>query len=108
MKSRLSKILASTKRNLKRDKTAMNICISMFIVNNVIFSVFFVDKAEETEHSNMIIVLGAILGFLLVPSIFLTGIKCDSQSPWPTLMTLYFTLIISLLIFGLHGKGTFL
>ena len=108
MKNRLSKILASTKRNLKRDKTAMNICISMFIVNNVIFSVFFVNKAEETEHSNLLIVLGGILGFLLVPSIFLTGIKCDSHSPWPTLMILYFSLIVSLLIFGLHGKGTFL
>ena len=86
----------------------MNICISMFIVNNVIFSVFFVNKAEKSDLNNLVIVLGAILGFLLVPTIFLTGIKCDSHSPWPTLMTLYFTLIISLLIFGLHGKGTFL
>ncbi len=54
------------------------------------------------------VILGAVVGFLLIPSIFFTGIRCDSHSPWSTLMGLYFSLIISLLIFGLHGDGNFL
>jgi hypothetical protein len=107
-KNRLQKIMASTKRNLKRDKTAMNICISMFIVNNVIFSTFFVEKEEENKTNNLMTILGAILGFLLVPTIFFTGIRCDSSSPWATLMILYFSLIISMLFYGLHGEGNFL
>jgi hypothetical protein len=80
----------------------------MFIVNNVIFSIFFVNKQEPSDRDNLMIVLGAILGLLLVPSIFFTGIRCDSYSPWSTLMALYLSLIVSLLIYGLHGDGGFL
>jgi hypothetical protein len=41
--NRIKKVWKSTMRNFKRDKTALNICISMFIVNNVIFTIFFVN-----------------------------------------------------------------
>jgi hypothetical protein len=34
--------------------------------------------------------------------------RCDSHSPWSTLIYLYFSLIIFLLIFSLQGKGVFL
>ena len=95
-------------RNLKRDKTALNICISMFIVNNVIFTIFFVNKNDNHAPKNLVSVLTVVLGFLLVPSIFFIGIRCDNNSPWTTLIALYFFLIFSLLNFALKGEGFFL
>jgi hypothetical protein len=53
-------------------------------------------------------ILTVVLGFLLVPSIFFIGIRCDNHSPWTTLIGLYFFLIFSLLKFAMKGEGLFL
>ena len=106
--NRIKKVWKSTVRNLKRDKTALNICISMFIVNNVIFTIFFVNKNENHSFESIMEVLVVVLGFILVPSICFIGIRCDKNSPWTTLIGLYFFLIFSLLKFALKGEGFFL
>jgi glucan phosphoethanolaminetransferase (alkaline phosphatase superfamily) len=80
----------------------------MFIVNNVIFTIFFVNSKENHAPKNLSAVLTVVLGFLLVPSIFFTGIRCDKNSPWTTLIALYFSLIFSLLIFAMKGNHLFL
>lgn len=106
--NRIKKVWKSTVRNLKRDKTALNICISMFIVNNVIFTIFFVNKNDNHSFESIMEVLVVVLGFILVPSICFIGIRCDNNSPWTTLIGLYFFLIFSLLKFALKGEGVFL
>jgi hypothetical protein len=80
----------------------------MFVVNNIIFSIFFVNKVDIHAPKNIVNVLTVILGFLLVPSIFYIGIRCDNHSPWTTLIGLYFFLTFSLLEFALRGDGIFL
>jgi hypothetical protein len=80
----------------------------MFIVNNVIFTIFFVNKNENHSFESIMEVLVVVLGFILVPSICFIGIRCDKNSPWTTLIGLYFFLIFSLLKFALKGEGFFL
>ena len=80
----------------------------MFIVNNVIFTIFFVNKNENHSFESIMEVLVVVLGFILVPSICFIGIRCDNNSPWTTLIGLYFFLIFSLLKFALKGEGVFL
>jgi len=46
-KTRLIKVLSRAKQNMVRDRSVLHICISMFIVNNVIFSVFFVNYDDN-------------------------------------------------------------
>ena len=57
----------------------------MFIVNSVIFSIFFVN--DEGNHSPEVKYdfITLILGLILIPTIFYTGIKCDKSSPWTVL-----------------------
>ena len=106
--NRIKKVWKSAVRNLKRDKTSLNICISMFIVNNVIFTIFFVNENDNHSFESIMEVLVVVLGFILVPSICFIGIRCDNNSPWTTLIGLYFFLIFSLLKFALKGEGVFL
>jgi hypothetical protein len=80
----------------------------MFVVNNIIFSIFFVNKEDNHSPKYLVNLLTVILGFLLVPSIFYIGIRCDNHSPWTTLIALYFFLIFSLLEFAMRGDGIFL
>ena len=96
----------STKRNLKRDRSAIYIFLSMGIVNNVIFSLFFVNYDEVHKTSSLIDYAGTVFGLLLIPSIFIVAICCDLYASWRVQIRLYYILLISLIIFALEGDET--
>lgn len=77
----------------------------MFIINSVIFAIFFVNYDDIRKPSKLTDIIGTIFGVLLIPTVFITGVHCDRQSPWNTLMPWYFLLIVFLLIFALEGDN---
>ena len=81
-------------------------CLSLFVVNNVIFSIFFVDYGDIHEPTEIDDILASVFVVVLVPSIFYVGIKSDKMSPWRILISQYFLMILSLLIFALEGDQT--
>lgn len=77
----------------------------MFVINSVIFAIFFVNYDDIRRPSRLTDLFGTIFGILLIPTFFVTGVRCDKQSPWETLIPWYFFLIVFLLIFALEGDN---
>lgn len=103
--NRLKKILSSAKRNITRDRSVYFVVFSMFVINSVIFSIFFVNYDDIKKPSRYTDIIGGCIGILLIPTLFITGIRTDRQSPWTVLIPWYITMILSLLIFALEGDS---
>lgn len=101
MKDRITRVLKSSLKNLKRDNQIVFVCGSWFVINSVIFSVFFVNYEDVVEQETFTDIVSPILVLMLVPSVFYTGLKSDKQSPWGLLMTQYWFLIGFMVIFAL-------
>lgn len=97
-------MLSRAKQNIVRDRSVLHICISMFLVNNVIFSVFFVNNDVNHIPTKFTNIFTSVLCLFLVPSLFLSGVYCDRYSSWKMLIGLYLALILSLLIYSLEGE----
>lgn len=49
----------------------------MFIINTVIFAIFFVNYDDICKPSKYTDSIGTIIGTLLIPTLFITGIRAD-------------------------------
>lgn len=106
IKDRLTRVLKSALKNLKRDNQIVFICASWFVINSVIFSVFFVNYEDVVEQETFTDIVSPILVIMLIPSVFYTGLKADKKSPWGLLMIQYWFLIAFMVIFALQGASS--
>ena len=64
----------------------MFFCGSWFIINSVIFSVYFVNYEDMVEQETFTDIVGPILVLVSIPTVFYSGLKSDKQSPWSLLI----------------------
>jgi hypothetical protein len=70
----MMRIFRSSIRNVRKDNSQICIWMSMFVVNHVIFSIFFINYADVVEPATATDLFGPILALMLIPTLFYSGI----------------------------------
>lgn len=72
--NRMMRIFRSSIRNVRKDNSQIFIWLSMFVVNHVIFSIFFINYADVVEPATATDLFGPILALMLIPTLFYSGL----------------------------------